>query len=301
VSRRGWAVSQRVGAITSLWRFPIKSMRTLPVDSVDVGAGGIVGDRAYALIDVATNKVLSAKAPEVGSRLLSCEAVFVEAPRAGADAPPVQITLGDGTTLSSDAPDTDATLSKFLDREVKLARMAPADYTIDQYHPDVEGADPAGHRDEVTEAKLGEAFFAEAGLPSAVPSGSFFDLFPISVITTSTLAHLGELAPGSRFDERRFRMNVVVRTGDDGFAENDWVGRSLLLGDRARVAVALPDPRCVMTTREQADLPADLNVLRTLVRHNRLDVAGARYPCAGIYAVVETPGAVNTADSVSLA
>jgi hypothetical protein len=66
------------------------------------------------------------------------------------------------------------------------------------------GTDPEGHRDTVTESKLGSAFFAEAGLPSAVSVGAFFDLFPVSVLTTSTLDRLNELRPESQFDERRF-------------------------------------------------------------------------------------------------
>ena len=47
-------------------------------------------------------------------------------------------------------------------------------------------------------------------MPSPVPAGSFFDLFPLSVLTTSTIARLTELQPQSRFDQRRFRMNVIV-------------------------------------------------------------------------------------------
>ena len=295
-------MSEHVGSIATLWRFPVKSMRADSVASVEVGEGGIVGDRAYALVDEVTDKVLSAKTPELGPRLLACEAAFVEEPSAGADMPPVRIKLGDGTSVTSDSPSCAPTLSTFLGRQVRLARVAPANYTIDMYHPDVEDAHPEGRRDEVSEAKLGDAFFKEIGQPSAVPPGSFFDLFPMSVMTTSTLTHLGELAPNSRFDERRFRMNVVVGTPDNGsFLENDWVGRSLLLGAAARIAVTLPDPRCVMTTREQGDLPADLDVLRTLVRHNRLDVVGSRYPCAGVYAVVEAPGTVRSGDSVAFA
>lgn len=45
-----------------------------------------------------------------------------------------------------------------------------------------------------------------------------------------------------------------------------------------------------MTTLAQGDLPKDIEVLRTLVRHNRVDVAGGLYPCAGVYAVVEASG-----------
>ena len=55
-----------------------------------------------------------------------------------------------------------------------------------------------------------------------------------------------------------------------------------------------------MTTLAQEDLPKDTEVLRTLVRNNRLDVAGAgRYPCAGVYAVVESAGTMHAGDAVS--
>ena len=95
-------------------------------------------------------------------------------------------------------------------------------------------------------------------------------------------------------------MNVVVDTPEDGFVENEWPGRSLQIGDTVRLAVFLPDPRCVMTTLAQDDLPKDNEILRTLVRHNRLDVAGGLYPCAGVYAVVEAAGTAQAGDRVSL-
>jgi uncharacterized protein YcbX len=191
-------------------------------------------------------------------------------------------------------------LSGYLGRDVKLARAAPEDFTIDQYHPDVEGLDPEGHRNTVTESKLGSAFFADAGLPSAVPVGAFFDVFPVSVMTSSTLDQLDELRPETRFDERRFRMNVILGTSANGFVENEWLGRGLDLGDDVRLTVSIPDPRCVMTTMAQGELPKDTEVLRTLVRHNRIDVAGGLYPCAGVYATVEAPGRLRVGDTAAL-
>jgi len=181
-----------------------------------------------------------------------------------------------------------------------LERAAPEDFTIDQYHPDIEDLDPQGHRDTVTESKLGSAFFAAAGLPSAVPAGAFFDLFPVSVLTTSTLDRLNELRPQTRFDERRFRMNIIVDTHEAGFLENDWIGHGLQIGDTVRLDVAIPDPRCVMTTLAQDELPQDREVLRTLAQQNRVEVAGGLYPCAGVYATVATAGTVREGDAVSL-
>src|SRR5438093_11824444 len=270
------------------------------LDAVDLTEGGVVGDRAYALRDRETGKVASAKHPKVWPDLFGCRAEFVEPPRPGDELPAVRIELADGNSVLSDAADVDAVLSRFFGRDVELARAAQNGYTIDQYHPDEENYDPEGHRDEVVEAQLGAAFFNERGLPSAVPGGSFFDLFPLSVLTTSSLDQLGELEPQSRFDARRFRMNVIVETPARGFVENEWLGRTLTIGDDVQIGVALPDPRCVMPSLAQEDLPKDSRILRALVQHNRIDVAGTRYPCAGVYAVAEATGAIRKDDSVSL-
>ena len=213
----------------------------------------------------------------------------------------MRIALGDGTIVLSDAADVDAVLSRFFGRRVTLAQSAPADFTIDQYHPDIEGADPAGRRDTVVDQKLGSALFQEEGIASPVEVGAFFDVFPMSFLTTSTLDRFNELSPDTRFDERRFRMNVIVATSEPGFVENGWVDRSLTIGDDARVMVVMPDPRCVMPTLAQEDLPKDNEVMRTLVRHNRLDAGGAMSPCAGVYAAVTAAGTLRTGDEVKMA
>lgn len=293
---------QVVGAVTALWRFPVKSMRGERLEQASLTAGGVLGDRAYALVDADTGKIVSAKSVKLFPHLLACRATFIEPSRLGAELPPVRITLPDDTSVMSDARDANVVLSRFFRRNVRLARVAPEDFTIDQYHPDIEDIDPAGHQDAVVEQKLGSALFASAGLPSPVPVGSFLDVFPLSVLSTSTLARLTTLRPQSRFDARRFRMNVIVDTGEAGFVENGWVGRELSLGDAVRTSVAMPDPRCVMTTLAQDELPGDTNVLRTLAQHNRVNVGGmGLYPCAGVYAVVVAPGTVTIGDRAAIA
>jgi uncharacterized protein len=288
-----------VGTIAALWRFPVKSMKGERLQELDVTQTGVLGDRAYALIDADTGKVVSAKSIRLFPDLLQCRAEFIEAPKRGGEMPPARITLSTGKSVRSDGADVDQVLSEHFHRSVKLARAAPDDFTIDQYHPDIEDVDPGGNRDKVVEQKLGAALFAALGAPSPVPQGSFLDVFPMSVMTTSTLARLNELAPKSRFDERRFRMNVIVKTDQPGFVENGWVGRELVLGGGVRLNVALLDPRCVMTTLAQEDLPQDTEVLRTLVRHNRVELPGlGPYPCAGAYAVVTQPGSIRVGDPV---
>jgi uncharacterized protein YcbX len=292
--------NEPVGTLRALWRFPVKSMLGEELEAADLSVGGIIGDRAYAIRDRGTGKVASAKHPKLWPDLFACRAAFVKAPQRGDELPPVRIELADGTSVMSDASGVDAVLSRFFGRDVELARAAQNGYTIDQYHPDEENYDPEGHRDEVVEVGLGATFFNERGLPSAVPEGSFFDVFPLSVLTTSTLDQLSELEPQSRFDVRRFRMNVIVDTRARGFIENEWVGRTLAIGGDVRVAVALPDPRCVMPSLAQEELPRDPRILKTLARHNRIDVAGALYPCAGVYAVTEATGEIRKGDRISL-
>ena len=281
-----------IGSVATIWRFPVKSMGGEQLEKTDVSAGGLPGDRAFALIETETGRVASAKSVRRFPDLLQCRAAYVDEPQPGRDLPAVRITLPDGRSVRSDARDADRTLSAHFRRDVRLARAAPEDFTIDQYHPDIGTVAPQ---------KLGSAYFRQIGAPSAVPEGSFFDLFPVSVLTTSTLARLTELQPESRFDLRRFRMNVIVATTETGFPENGWIARVLTLGDSVRLRVAKPDLRCVMTTLPQDDVPSDPAILRALVRHNPVRVeGGGTFPCAGVYTLVEVSGSVRSGDRVAL-
>jgi MOSC domain len=91
----------------------------------------------------------------------------------------------------------------------------------------------------------------------ALPAGPFFDVAVVHLLTTATINRLRALNPQGRFEARRFRPNIVVSTpGEDaGFVEDDWVGRSLIIGGSVRLAITGPCPRCVMVTLPQGDLP----------------------------------------------
>jgi uncharacterized protein YcbX len=289
------------GSVAALWRFPVKSMRGERLDEAVLQPHGIVGDRAYALIEKGSGKVVTAKSVRLFPDLMQCRAEFLESPRAGDETPPVRITLPNGTSVASDSTDVDRVLSEYWGRDVTLARAAPEDFTIDQYHPDIEGVDPRGNRDTFVEQKLGSALFDALGLSDAVPAGSLFDAYPMSMITSSTLDRLHEIRPESRFDERRFRMNATIATRGSGFVENDWVAREVSVGESVRLRIAMHDPRCVMTTLAQEDLPQDTEVLRTIVNHNRIQFADmGRFPCAGVFAEVLAPGRMRIGDAVSV-
>jgi hypothetical protein len=280
-----------VGTITAIWRYPVKSMTGEELDASAVTEQGVLGDRAYALIDAETGKVASAKNPKRWPNLFQCHAAFTEPPETARELPPVRVTFPDGTAVTSDDPGVDEALSDLVGRRVTLESTAPAEPVLEEYWPDMEGVSPDGHRDTVTDERIG----------MAAPAGTFFDLAPMGVLTTATLDRLEELYPQGRFDVRRFRMNLIVDVETDGFVENDWIGHTLEVGDGVSLPVTIADPRCVMITLPQGDLPKDPGILRTAAQHNRLEIPGAgSYPCVGVYATVASGGNVSRGDPVAL-
>ena len=269
--------SGRVGVVAELWRFPVKSMGGERLDEACITSQGVLGDRGFALLDTETGAVVSASSKHFPG-LMNARATFLEPPRAETALPPVRITLPDGTSETSDSPAISALLSSHFGRSVTLVRTMPDAY-----------------------AKRQATFFAEIGLECVSPADSFVDLCPVSIITAATFAELSLTRSESRFDPRRFRMNVIVETTAAGFVENAWVGCQLALGAHLRLAITIPDPRCVMMTLPQGDLPRDPEILRTVSRTNSLRVGtGGLLPCAGVYATVANPGSVRNGDPVLL-
>ena len=280
-----------VGTVTAIWRYPVKSMLGEEIGASAVTDQGLLGDRAYALVDAETGKVASAKNPKRWPNLFQCHAELAEPPESAGKMPPVRIRLPDGTEVSSDEPSVDDTLSDMVGRRVTLESTAPSEAVFEEYWPDMEDISPEGHRDTVTDERLG----------MAAPPGTFFDLAPMAVLTTATLQRLGELYPQGSFDVQRFRMNLIVEPDADGFVENEWIGHTLAVGDGVSLPVTLADPRCVMTTLPQGDLPKDPGILRAAAQHNRLDIPGVGlYPCVGVYAGVASGGTVRRGDPVAV-
>jgi len=293
--------TMRVGA---LHRFPVKSMRGERLEACTIGAAGVVGDRAYALVDEEDGRVASAKNPRKWGALLGFRASFVDEPVPGEPAPPALIVLPDGSETRTDAADVDAVLSKVLDRAVRLVDTPPEAGAFEEVWPDIDGLAPEEFVTSTTVAHEEGSGDPVSAIPMAMfaPAGTFFDLSTIHLLTTATLRRLAELAPDASFDERRYRPNLLVEVPGEGFVENDWVGRRVALGDAAAVTVTLPTMRCVMTTLAQEELPRDRATLRAIAQHNRVEIAGfGTWACAGAYADVATPGEVRVGDPVTLA
>lgn len=263
--------------VASLWRYPVKSMMGEELNAVDITALGLLGDRAYALIDASDGKVVSAKNPRKWAGLFDFRATFLHPPAVGERIPPVRISLPDGTTVTSEDSDANQNLSAALGREVRLEIATSQTLSLEEYWPDMEGLD---FRDTVTD--------------EAMPPDTYFDAGMVHLLTTSTIDRLRELNTQGRFEVRRFRPNIVVKPADDdtGFVENDWVGQTISIGNVARLSVTETTSRCVMTTLPQGDLPRDPGILRTVAKNNRVKV--------GVYADVQTAGTIRRLNTVSI-
>jgi uncharacterized protein len=266
------------GTVVSVWRYPVKSMLGEELDASYVTERGLVGDRAYALVDEETGKVASAKNPRKWEKLFDFRSVFIDPPQVAENIPHIRITLPDGTQVfSSQDKDIDYTLSKALGRDVRLMKANLDKPSYEEYWPDIEGL---AQREKVTD--------------EAMPPRTFFDIAVIHLLTTSTINRLRGLYPEGRFEVRRFRPNIVVESAsrEKDFIENSWIGKKITIGEDIVLRVMGPCTRCVMITLPQGDLPRDSGILRTVAKYNRVNV--------GVYASVLRSGTIHRGDLVRL-
>ncbi|HXC51725.1 MAG TPA: MOSC domain-containing protein [Candidatus Limnocylindrales bacterium] len=279
-----------IGTIAEIWRYPVKSMAGERIESAELGALGVPGDRGWAVRDEVRGGIRGAKkiAP-----LMLCKARYLDAQLSAPE-----ITLPDGTTIRADAAGAAAAVSAAVGTSVTLWPRRPIE-DLEHYR---RGA--PDHED--MEVELRSVFGREAGEPLPdlsvfppelfeyeSPPGTYFDAFPLLLLTDASLRRLQELAPSSSVDVRRFRPNLLIHTnGSDGeFPEMAWQGRRIAIGS-AVLEVTVACPRCVMITHPVDELPRDSGLLRTVVQKAAQNV--------GVYARVETPGTVSRGDEARL-
>ncbi|WP_370333518.1 MOSC domain-containing protein [Mycolicibacterium hippocampi] len=291
------------GRVEQLWRFPVKSMGGTAVDEVRVDRHGVHADRLWAVRDLERDMTASARKVPA---LLGCSARYAVEP--GPDVgpgnvPEVIVTMPDGAELSSADPELDRTLSAFLGREVRLTALpARADTSLHRlsvrqtranYSP-TEVRRDFGLSD--SEALPDTSVFSTRQMLTlaryATPPGTFVDLSPVHVLSTTSLATLSAGADsGATYDVRRFRPNVLVALDDagGGYPEAGWVGGEVEFGS-VSLRITNPTIRCVVPTRPQPGLELDRGLTR------RLAESTDRF--LGVYADVAAPGVVRVGDPV---
>jgi uncharacterized protein YcbX len=288
-----------VGQVGELWRYPFKSMGGERIGSATLTPTGFLGDRCWAVRDEVLGGIRGAKK---FASLMRCQARFLREPDGPGDSGDVEITMPDGSTVAPTDDTAAARLSEILDHDVSVWPLQPAE-DLDHYRL-------GRPRRQGVQAELRATFALAEDEPlpnfSRLPSelryqinhfaslpGTYFDAFPILVLTTASLDALRQLRPDAVIDVRRFRPNIVVDTDASltGPVEQDWEGRTLRIGT-VELELTWRCPRCVMITHGFDDIPADRSLMRTVVREFGHEL--------GIYAVVTRPGQLNEADGVTL-
>ena len=277
---------------------------------------GIPGDRGWALRNEDSHEITNGKRIPL---LMQCAALYRDEPANGV-IPQVDITLPDGAVTSSDDPDINARLSKALGKNVTLWSLQPASNKKHYRRANV-GSRLAGRLSQFKafrsvlptltsfgsmNTQLREMFSREDGepipdisiLPPEVleftsPPGTYFDAFPVHVLTTASLEAMRRFNPAAVWDVRRFRPNFLIETesGLEGLIESNWGGRTLRLGS-VELKCEIPTARCGMTTQPQFGLPKDPSVLRAIVKDADQNL--------GVYANVVSGGKVSEGDLVEL-
>jgi len=282
----------RIGRVSEIWRYPVKSMAGERLPRTTPGARGIPGDRVWALRDERAGEIRGARNLPV---LVRCAARFLSEPAEGESAP-VEMRLPDGDCIESGAPDASQRLSALVGREVTLCPLQPAEDRAHYRRAPLEGPDPVRALRKLLARDEHEPLPRFAGFPQellqyACPPGTYFDAFPVHIVTTASLATLQRFSPGSDADVRRFRPNLVIETEPDvdGFPETSWCGDSLRIGS-LELDIHVPAFRCGIPTWPQEGLPKDPALLRAIVREADQNL--------GVYASVRTPGPIAVGDEV---
>jgi uncharacterized protein YcbX len=236
-------------------------------------------------------------------QLMQCSARYLEDPSASSERlPAAEIEFPNGDRILSDDPRAAESLSNFLGRSATLWPLQPAD-ARDHYkrglpdHPDMMD-DLREIFGRLPEEPMPDLSTFPPDLLSELmqytsPLGTYFDAFPLHILTTATLSAMKQLRPASVFDVRRFRPNLLIETAPDleGLVEQNWCGKNLRIGS-VLIKIEMPCVRCVMTTLPQHDLPKDPGVLRTIVRDAAQNL--------GVYATIARSGEIAVGDPVTL-
>ena len=279
-----------LGTIKEIWRYPVKSMGGERLNQCVIGNKGLKGDRGWAVRDDTVKEIRGAR---YLPRLLDCSARYLTEPQEE-PYPAATITLPDRTEIRSNADDINQRLSDWVGKPVSIWPIQPADNT-EHYR-----------RLPIDEAKLREEFAREPDEPIpdlnqfpeilmkyvSVP-GTYFDVTPLQILTTSTLAFLQDKNPDSNWSTQRFRPNIVIDTGgDQELVENNWLGKSIRLGE-VELSCDAPTPRCAITIQSQGEIISkDPKILRTIVKESNQNL--------GLYCNINKAGIIRIGEEVIL-
>jgi uncharacterized protein YcbX len=256
-----------VGKVESLWRYPVKSMRGEELDEAFAGYAGIYGDRVFAFKSSASPKGFPYFTAREQRTLLQYRPRFRYPDKA---ARPVNLTDAE----SMGAGPLSADMSELMvEVETPDGKTLPIDNAVlmDMLRADID------QKHQLTLMRSHRAMT---------------DCRPVSIFSLQSAQQLSEETE-TPIDKRRFRANVYVDlVSNNGFGENELVGRSLKIGPKVVLTVLERDPRCAMITLDPDTSERTPAVLKK--------VAQAHEGMAGVYGAVLVEGMLHKGDSIEV-
>jgi len=260
-----------VGTVDSLWRYPVKSMGGEELEEAFMGFSGVYGDRYFAFRSPASPKGFPYLTGREQEQMLRYRPRFRHPEKA------------------SQPPNLAA--AERIAPGINPVNADPADMSVDVLTP-------SGTTLTVEDPELlsmlneGVGVGDEHALTLVRSERALTDCRPVSLISLQTVDQIGEEL-GNGLDRRRFRANIYLDFEEaEGFAEGEFVGRSLRVGSKAVVAILERDPRCKMISLDPDTGDHDPQVLR--------QVAQAHDNLAGVYCAVLVEEMVRAGDPVEL-
>ena len=269
-------------SVAELWRYPVKSMGGERVESLELRVSAVVGDRRWAVRNMETGKIASAKRPRPYGQLLEWSASTCAEGR-------VIVTAPEGREFVAGSGDLDGALTEALGEPVQVVEVEEGrEETYGSEWPEIPGT------------VLSDV---EVDLPVAVltEKTSFVDASAVHIIVNQSMAHLASLLDGVKLGVRRFRPNIVLDalgdTGSGEFADLAWKNLDVKVGD-VDLRVADATPRCVMTTLAQPGYDQAKSVLQVLAATARKEFEFGAFACFGTNAEVTAAGTIHVGDTL---
>jgi len=256
-----------IGTVESLWRYPVKSMRGEELDEMFAGYAGVYGDRLFAFESSASPKGFPFFTGRDQRQMIRYRPRFRNPEKAARPINLVEAESSGANPISANASELMIEVETPDGKTIAIDDPA----LIDNLRVNIDGKH---------ELKLLRS------------DKAITDCRPLSIFAVQSAKKLGE-ETGVKVDKRRFRANVYLDlTSSDGFAENQFVGKTLRIGSKVVVSVLERDPRCMMITLDPDTAEKTPAILK--------QVAQAHEGMAGVYGAVLVQGMIRKGDSVEL-
>lgn len=258
-----------VGTVESLWRYPVKSMRGQELDELFAGYGGIYGDRLFAFESSAAPRGFPFFTGREKRNMIRYQPRFRYPEKA---ARPLNFTE-----------------ARELSPNVNPISAGAAGLMIDVETPD-------GKTFAIDDPKLIDHLRSNTDVKHELTllrsEKAITDCRPVSIFAVQSARKLGD-ETGMTVDKRRFRANIYLDlSSSGGFAEDEFVGKSLRIGSNVVVAVLQRDARCMMITLDPDTAEKSPAILKA--------VAQAHDGMAGVYGAILIEGLIRKGDPVEL-